>query len=488
MNAGTRAVVLLAGVLGLNSADAGAIGALANQLEQDLHIGHMQLGLLAAASSAVGAATTVPVGVLADRSPRVRLLAIAVGAWAVAMAGGALAPSYLWLLVSRLALGGAVAAANPVTTSLIGDLFPRARRARVLGWILTGEVIGAGAGLLIAGNIGAVLSWRYAFLVLAVVSAVLAFGLCRLLPEPARGGAEPARPDEEPARGVEPTRGPESEPARGAGPARGREPEPAGGRAERAALIPAADQVQRDDPRSYTLWHATVYLLGIPTVRLLIVASSVGYFFFAGLRTFAVVFIERRFGVTPPVLSGLVVLIGVVALAGLVAGGRATDALLNRGQATARVTVPAVAYAAAAIFFVPGLVSTAVPLALATSAVAAAALSAANPGLDAARLDIVPGALWGRAEGLRTVLRLSGEAAAPVIFGIIADQLGAGAGAATPGAGPGSAVGLRDAFLVMTVPLLANGVLMWLTRRTYPSDVAAAIAIDRQVLAADRGG
>ena len=35
-------------------------------------------------------------------------------------------------------------------------------------------------------------------------------------------------------------------------------------------------------------------------------------------------------------------------------------------------------------------------------------------------------------------------------------------------------VGLRDAFLVMLVPLLGNGILVWLAKRGYPGDVATA--------------
>jgi len=285
--------------------------------------------------------------VLADRSRRVRILVVVVAAWSVAMVAGGLATSYTWLLLSRLVLGLAAGPASPVIASLIGDLFRPADRARILGLILSGEVIGAGVDLVVAGDIGATLSWRYAFVLLGLASAALAVAVGRLLPEP-------VRPDSD----------------------TGQHPE--------------------------SLWRAVSYLLRIPTVRLLIVASSVGYFFFAGLRTFAVVFVERDFHVSQTVLSGLVPVVG-----------------------------------------------------------------AANPALDAARLDIVPGALWGRAESLRTVLRLTGEAAAPVTFGFIADEFH-GAGGRT------SATGLRDAFLIMTIPLLANGLLVWLARRTYPADVAAA--------------
>jgi predicted MFS family arabinose efflux permease len=448
-----RAILLLGAVLGLNSADSGAVGALADQLEQALRIGHTQLGVLAAVSSAVGAVTTLPMGVLADRARRVRILVIAIAAWAVAMVAGGLATSYMWLLLSRLALGGAVAAASPIVTSLIGDLFPRSRRARVFGWILTGEVLGTGAGLLIAGNVGAALSWRYAFFLLAAASAALAYALGRLLPEPARGGVGEPLPE------------------------RGTEREGSGDRARsavaEAGFTPASDRVPHTDPVTMSVWRAMAYLLRGPTFRLLVIASSVGYFFFAGLRTFAVVFVERRFGLEQAAFTGLVALVGLAALAGLILGGRTADAVLDRGHPTARVSIPAAAYIAAALLFIPGLFATSIPVALVLFAAGAAALAAANPAIDAARLDIVPSALWGRAEGLRTVLRLGAEAVAPILFGFAADAFGG------PG-GRSSAAGLRDAFLIMAAPLLANGVLVWLARNTYPEDVATAALIDRR--------
>jgi sugar phosphate permease len=84
--------------------------------------------------------------------------------------------------------------------------------------------------------------------------------------------------------------------------------------------------------------------------------------------------------------------------------------------------------------------------------------------LEAARLDIVPAGLWGRAEGVRTVLRLVGEAAAPLLFGIVADDFGGRAG---------TGIGLRNAFLIMLIPLALNGLILLTGRRRYLADAGA---------------
>jgi predicted MFS family arabinose efflux permease len=456
-----RVIGLLAGVLALNTADTGTIGAAAAQLERDLRIGHAQLGLLSSVAAAVGALACLPAGVLADRVNRVRLLAGAIAAWSVAMTFSSVATSYLWLLASRAALGAAVAAAGPVVASLVGDLFAPPDRARAYGWILSGELVGAGLGLLIGADISAVLSWRYAFLFLAMGGLTLAAVVWRALPEPIRGGASwvptGARQvplpdnDQAPAEDHDPT---------------GEDPGRPDMRAVVSGVSPSRERVRPTGALS--LRDSFRYLVSIPTIRLLVVASSIGYFFFSGLRTFSVVFVVQWYGLPQTVVSGLIVVIGLGALAGVLLGGRLADRAVRQGIVTARVGGPALCFTASALLFAPGLLSRTVAVALPVYTAAAAALSAANPPLDAARLDVVPANLWGRAESLRTVLRLAAEAFAPAVFGVVADHFGS--------ARAGN--GLRDAFLIMLVPLLANGVIAWYARRSYPSDVATAVACD----------
>ena len=81
------------------------------------------------------------------------------------------------------------AAAGPLVASLVGDYFPAAERGRIYGFILAGELLGAGFGFAVTGDI-ATLSWRAAFVVLAVPALVLAWFVLQL-PEPPRGGTAP---------------------------------------------------------------------------------------------------------------------------------------------------------------------------------------------------------------------------------------------------------------------------------------------------------
>jgi len=157
------------------------------------------------------------------------------------------------------------------------------------------------------------------------------------------------------------------------------------------------------------------------------------------------------------------VVLGLGALIGVLSGGRLADRLLRGGHVSARVDVSGAAVLGAAVTFVPAIIATSVAIALPLLFVASLLLGAANPPLDAARLDIIHPGLWGRAEAVRTVLRTGGDAAAPVLFGVLAQSAFGGRG------------GLEYTFLTMLMSLMCAALITVLIgRRTYPRDVAAA--------------
>lgn len=405
-----RAVVLFAAVLALQGADLATIGAVGGQLEGDLGIDHLQLGVLAATVSIVSALATLPFGILADRVARVRLLAFSVGLWSAAMVASGLSGSFAELLGTRCFLGIVVAGASPLLASLMGDLFPGAERGKVYGYVLTGELVGSGFGFLVSGNVAGFLSWRWSFWLLALPSLAIAIALPRLLEEPERGALRQGRREE----------------------------------------IPWASAFRR--------------VVAVRTNVVLIVASSLGYLFLGGVQTFGVIFMRREYGLAQSPATSMLGLLGLGALAGVLVGGRLADRLLRGGRADARVLVPAIAFgAAAAIALVPFAVAWPLFLAMPLFVLATAALTAGNPPLDAARLDVMPPELWGRAEAVRTLLRSLAVTAAPLMFGLLATSIGDGSGEA-----------LRLTFLVMLVPLAAAGAILLYARRTYPADAAAA--------------
>lgn len=436
-----RVIIVFAVVLALSSADSATIGANTTQLQSGLGIDKTDIGLLLTVSALVGALATIPAGVLVDRVDRTALLAAAVALWGAAMVLSGVATGYLFLLLARVALGAVTAVAAPAIASLIGDYFPEHERGRIYGYVLSGELVGAGFGFLIAGQFAS-LSWRAPFFAL-VPPTVLVWWLAWRLPEPKRGGASRlsaagARPDDDST-------------------------DLAAQMVRRSGVEPRPQDVLRADPQTMSLRAAIRYVLQIRSNVVLIVASALGYFFFTGLRAFGVEYLKDQYGLPQSAATALIVVLGVAALGGVLLGGRAGDRLLARGRITARVEIPGGAALLSAVLFAIALLMGQLWIAMVLLAAAAVCLGATNPPLDAARLDIMPGGLWGRAEAVRSALRDSADAVSPLLFGVVSTALFGG--------------GLQYTFLVMLVSLFAAAPILLLAgRRTYPADVAAAAA------------
>ncbi len=412
---------------------------------------------------------------------RTHLLPIAIVLWSVAMIVSGVAVSFGMLLITRLALGAIVATAGPSVASLTGDYFPGSERARIYGFIISGELVGAAFGFVVSGEVAKYLSWRFSFALLAVPGLALAWVIWRHLPEPARGGQSRLQPGAQEIKGeddigsdadADAAAETEVQPGRG--------DELTAQAVRRRAVEAYPELILHQDPARMSLWRTAIYVLRVHTNARLIVASALGYFFFAGLRTFAVVYIRGHFGIGQSEATLLLGVIVIASIGGALLGGRTADRLIRGGRLTGRLLVAAGAYAAAAVILGPAVATTSLAVAIPLYILGAAALAAPNPPLDAARLDIMPARLWGRAEGVRTLLRSFAEALAPFLFGLISEQLAThhhNANAASSGFGANSsAQGLEYTFLIMLVPLLVSAYLMLRAGGTYPRDISTAIA------------
>jgi Major Facilitator Superfamily len=156
--------------------------------------------------------------------------------------------------------------------------------------------------------------------------------------------------------------------------------------------------------------------------------------------------------------------------------------LTARGHISARMMVGGAAFLVAAIFILPTLLADSLWLALVFASLAGIGLGGVNPPLNAARLDIVHSRLWGTAEAVRTTLVSISTGLAPLVFGIVSTQLG----------GSTAATALNHTFLIMLVSLvIAAALILFVARRTYPRDVATAMAAElltSSAAAAERTG
>ena len=477
-----RVITIFGAVLALNGADSATVGAVAPQLEKALHIGNTKIGLLSSVALLIGAVFTIPVGLLVDRAKRIPMLAISILLWSIASIASAFAGSYSGLLLTRLLLGAVTATAGPAIASLTGDYFPARERGSVYAYILGGEVAGTAFGFIISGSVASLISWRAAFLLLGIPGFFLAREVYRTVPEPLRGGQSRLQEgvldlkEAVAASAARPAAEVEDEQAEQEGPDLAQEA------ARQRGVEPDPKLVLKEDPRQLGLLAAVRYILSIPTNVLMIISSSLGYFYFAGLSTFALLFVRGHYHASQATAELVLGLLVIGAMVGTLVSGRVTDRLLRRGMLEVRVWVPSLCYLGAAALLIPGFTGTHLTPAVWFDVAGAALLSAANPPLDAARLDIMPAGLWGRAESTRTVLRSLAQALAPLVFGGLSQAIAgifpaqAPIGTHTGLVSPSTARCLEITFLVLLGTLAAGGFFLLRARYTYPRDVATAAA------------
>jgi MFS family permease len=190
-SAGTSArtvLVLLFLINLLNFYDRQIIAAVTEPVRMEFGLSDAAIGWLGTAFTLFYAAVGLPLGRLADRMSRTRLLGYGVAAWSVCTAASGLAFNYASLFAARMGVGLGEASCSPAANSLIADLYPSARRARALSLFMLGLPIGIFLSAVGSGLIAKAYGWRMAFFVATVPGLVLAYAIARMA-DPSRASA-----------------------------------------------------------------------------------------------------------------------------------------------------------------------------------------------------------------------------------------------------------------------------------------------------------
>jgi MFS family permease len=166
---------------------------LVGPIKQDLGISDTVVGLLQGFAFALFFAIMgLPFGRMVDTKNRRNLLIFAVTFWSLMTATCSIAKSFATLFLARMGVGVGEAALAPAALSIIADYFPKERLATALSVYSMGVFIGSGLALVLGGMvidavltqhavqlplIGAIASWRVAFLIVGLPGLVLALVL-----------------------------------------------------------------------------------------------------------------------------------------------------------------------------------------------------------------------------------------------------------------------------------------------------------------------
>ena len=188
------ALALLTALYTLSTVDRNVVSILAEPIRQEFGLSDSQLGFLTGTVFAISFSLAgIPLGLLADRVNRVRLLAGLLAIWSLLTVVSGFTRTYVALLLARIGVAAAESGASPASMSLITDLFPKEKRGTALGFFYTSTPLGLAIGFGLGGFIAAHFGWRAAFLFAGLPGLIISALLILTLREPKRGAQDAPR-------------------------------------------------------------------------------------------------------------------------------------------------------------------------------------------------------------------------------------------------------------------------------------------------------
>lgn len=189
------ALILFAFVVALGQQALAQFGLVQDAARQAMGLTDIQLGLIQGVGAAVPILLlSIPIGVLVDRTNRLRLMIILALVWALGTLGTAFSNDLWTLLLSRMAAGVGATGAVTAVISIAADMCAPAQRGRAMLILTVGKSAGIAAAfgigglvlkLLGPGGLWGLPSWRALMVLLGLVSAGAA-ALLFTMREPAR--------------------------------------------------------------------------------------------------------------------------------------------------------------------------------------------------------------------------------------------------------------------------------------------------------------
>jgi len=179
-----------------NFIDRQIVNILAEPIAKDLHLSDTQIGLMTGIAFALFYTVLgLPIARYADKpgTNRPRLIAAALAIWSGMTALCGLANSFTHLLLARVGVGVGEAGCTPAAHSLISDLVPKERRASALGFYALGIPVGTVLGMIIGGLLVDALGWRHAFMIVGLPGLAMALVVLLVLKDP-RHSVAPVAP------------------------------------------------------------------------------------------------------------------------------------------------------------------------------------------------------------------------------------------------------------------------------------------------------
>ncbi|MNH05068.1 L-galactonate transporter [compost metagenome] len=163
---------ILTAIYAINIADRYVLSTLIEPIKHEFQLSDASVGFLTGVALAIFyVAAGLPLGALADRANRKRMIGTAVAVWSAMTVLCGLSSGFWQLLLARIGVGVGEAGGTPPSHSIIADKFRPKLRAFALSVYGIGASIGAWFGASGAGYLNDAYGWR---------TTLLVFGLCGL--------------------------------------------------------------------------------------------------------------------------------------------------------------------------------------------------------------------------------------------------------------------------------------------------------------------
>lgn len=183
----TIALLFLSASYFLSFFDRLLMSVVGEMVKHEFELSDRTLSLLTGASfSAIYGFFGIVAGWLVDRVNRKKLIAWALLVWSSVTMLGGFAQSFVQLALARAGVGIGEAANVPAAVSMIGDLYPPAKRPMALAIFYAGGMIGIFVCFIAATWVAGHYGWRAAFLIAGPPGIVLAGLIAWFVKEPAR--------------------------------------------------------------------------------------------------------------------------------------------------------------------------------------------------------------------------------------------------------------------------------------------------------------
>ena len=143
-------------------------------LRQEWGISDTQCGLLVSAVYWSILIFTLPISILIDRWSRIKSIGLMAVLWSIATLTCAFTKNFGQLFVARTAIGLGEAGYSPGGTAMISALFPKEKRAKILGIWNASIPLGSALGIALGGIIADRFGWRHALGIVALPGIIVA--------------------------------------------------------------------------------------------------------------------------------------------------------------------------------------------------------------------------------------------------------------------------------------------------------------------------